>query len=393
MRRLLPALLSILLLAGFYGCDGGSGPTTPGIPDAGGIDLNDELGGLTFEDELPAFGEPSMFAEEVLAEDVDYIDDMEDSPEVAGLRNRRGARFYTLRINWGRLVRPADSVDCAAVEIVYEWDGSLKVDRGAIILKKTILFDQEDYIHERTDRRVLEWTSKTSPHHDGVLVQIIDPPARPDSAGNGPELEPNRVTFTTPQYSRTFSIDELVRISEMVPVNRCGIAVSFNGFLEPERPCPRGFLAGIWKPVQPDTTAPVPPDTTNFAAADSTDRGEIRGHFYGNWIQSNGLPAGHLKGIYGVDSQGRHVFFGKYISLSGQCKGVLRGTYGAISAAPFGDTAGYFSGEWVNRYRSVTGHLKGHWIVGPNNARGMFHGRWNTDCPGLPPDTESPPAL
>ncbi len=382
MRKLIPLFFSALLVCAFLGCDSDSGPTTPDTTAPGGIDLDAEFGGLTFEDELPAFGEPSMFADDLLAEDDLFDDLMDEDPEVSRLRNRSGSRIFALRINWGRLIRTGDrdSSGCRYQEIIYNWDGSLRVDRGAIILKRTINFEAGDYIHERENCRMLEWTSKTSPHYDGILVEIVDPAAqRPDStdASGGTELSPNQVTFTTPQYSRTFSVEELVRISEVVPINRCGIAVSFNGFLEPPyAPCPRGFLAGIWKPVSPEST---PPDTVRGGK-------EIRGFFYGNWIQANGMLAGHLRGVYGVNSNGRRVFFGKYIDLSGNFRGILVGTYGAMSYAPYADTAGWFKGEWYSRTRRASGYLMGHWVTGPYFAPGMFYGRWGTYCPDEPPD-------
>lgn len=397
MRKLIPLFFSALLVCAFLGCDGGSGPTTPDTTDPGGIDLDAEFGGLTFDDELPAFGEPSMFADELLAEDDLFDDLMDEDPEVSRLRNRNGSRVFALRINWGRLIRAGDgdSSGCRFQEIIYNWDGSLRIDRGAIILKRTINFEVRDYIHEREDCRLLEWTSKTGPHYDGILVEIVDPPAqRADSTdgSGGPEQAPNRVTFTTPQYSRTFSVEELVRISEVVPVNRCGIAVSFNGFLEPpSAPCPKGFLAGIWKPVSSDSKPPEPPspppDSVRYAAADTVRGGkEVRGFFYGNWIQANGMLAGHLRGVYGINSNGRRVFFGKYIDLSGNFRGILVGTYGAMSYAPYADTAGWFKGEWFGRTRRVSGYLMGHWVTGPYFAPGMFYGRWGTYCPDEPPD-------
>jgi hypothetical protein len=386
MRSLTPILLSVLLAAGVVGC-GGSGPTTPGATAGGGVDLDDEYGGFTFDDELPAFGEPALFADEMLAEDADYQDEFADDTTVAGFRAERGSRVFTLRICWGRLMRlgDADSLGCADREALYDWDGALSIDRGAIILKKTILFDEGDYIHKREDRRTLEWTSKTSPSFDGILVQIINPPGPPpesNSTGAGPA--PNRVTFRTPLYSRTFSMDELASISEVIPINRCGILVSFDGFAESSGPCPHGFLAGIWRHVPPDTTTPeppVPPDTFVVATVDTVTRSpEVRGRFYGNWIQANGALAGRLRGVYGINSQGRQVFFGKYIDLSGHFKGILRGTYGSMSMGPFRETAGYFDGDWISESRTVHGHLGGTWVAGTSDAPGTFHGKWRTEC-------------
>jgi len=383
MRTILALLISLAFAASLAGC-GEDSPLAPmGSPPSSGSDLDDEYGGFTFDDELPDFGEPALFANELLQEDAEYEDLYEDDPTVAGMGRRPGARIFTLRINWGMLLRPdaEDSSDCRDQEMTYDWDGSLSVDRGAIILKRTILFEPGDYIHERENRRTLEWTSTTGPHYDGILVKIIDPPPMgpPDSTGTGgPDTAPNHVTFRTPQYSRTFTMDELVRISEVIYVNRCGVGVAFNGFLEPRDPCPHGFLAGIWRPVPPDTT---------YAGADTTNgRCKILGHFYGNWIQWNGVLAGRVKGVYGINSAGRQVFFGKYIDFSGRFRGILRGAYGSMSLGPFTDTYGWFEGEWISRSRAVRGHLKGHWAAAPNRPIGLFHGKWSEDCRNWPTD-------
>ncbi len=405
MRRFSALLFSLLLAAALFGCENGSGPSTPGVPSSsGGVDLDAEYGGLTFEDEEPAFGEPALFADEFLTEDSPFEDEFARNFDVARLRSREGTRVFMLRIKWGRLLPPGDgnSTGCRNGDIL-DWSGSLSIDRGAIILKRTILFEPGDYIHERQDMRVLEWTSTTGgsmtptarPHYDGILVEIIDP-IMPDSvdcsggygtADYGRDCSSNQVTFTTPHYTRVLTMDELISISELVYVYRCYIGVSFDGFLKVGPPCPQGFLSGIWKPVPPDTTSPPPPDSTYSAIAQDDDGGEVKGHFYGNWIQENGALAGHLRGVYGINSAGRQVFFGKYIDLSGKFKGILKGTYGSMSYAPRGETAGYFEGKWINEHRTLNGHLRGHWATGVAGP-GVFHGRWNTDCPNHPMSPE-----
>jgi hypothetical protein len=378
MRRIFPVFISIFFLAVFFGCNGGSGPITPGIPLADGPDLDDEYGGYGFTSELPAFGSPELFGQDVLEEDSPYEDELEDDPDVNEIARRPNARMYMLRIEWGKLVRTRDDESAPCRDVPIDWSGQLRLDRGAILLKRLIQFDQEDYIHRRTDRRTLEWTSFTQPHFDGILVKIIDaPPARGDSTDTRPP-GPNHLVFRSGPYSHSFTTDELERLDVMIPIDRCGNAVSFTGFRIEPAPCPHGFLAGIWKPVPADT---IPPDTSFATVADTVNNGrKIRGHFYGNWIQANGMLAGHLRGVYGVDSSGRQVFFGKYIDLSGNFKGILRGTYGAMSMGPFADTAGYFDGEWIDENRTARGRLRGHWVAPHNTPRGFFHGRWGTHC-------------
>jgi len=378
MRRILPVLTSILFLAVVFGCDGGSTPVTPGVPVTQGPDLDDEYGGYDFTDELPAFGDPGLFGQDVLAEDTPYEDDYENDPGVAEMADRPNARTYMLRIEWGQVAGGPYDRNGQCREISIDWTGRLALDRGAIVLKRVIQFDQEDYIHERTDRRILDWTSFTGRHFDGILVRIIDaPPASADSTDTDPP-EPNHLVFRSGPFSRTFTTDELDGLDLLVPVDRCGNGISFKGFRVGHEPCPHGFLAGVWMPAPSDT---MPPDSSFAAAADTVEDGkEIRGHFYGNWIQSNGMLAGHLKGVYGLDSSGRQVFFGKYIDLSGNFKGILKGTYGSMSMGPFLDTAGYFIGEWIDENEINRGRLRGHWVAPHNTPRGFFHGEWGTHC-------------
>jgi hypothetical protein len=378
MRRTFPIIFAISFVAVLFGCNGGSGPITPGLTLTEGPDLDDEFGGYGFTNELPAFGEPGLFGQDVLAEDTPYEDELENDPDVNEMAKRPNARAYMLRITWGQLVRTPDEEAGRCRDISIDWTGRLRLDRGAVILKRLIQFDPEDYVHERTDRRVLEWTSFTGPHFDGILVKIIDaPPASPDSSGSE-AAEANRLVFRTGPYSHTFTTDELEHLDLMVPVDRCGNAISFTGFRVDHEPCPHGFLAGIWKSVSPDT---IPPDSSYATATGTVDgEREIRGHFYGNWIQSNGMLAGHLKGVYGLDSSGRQVFFGKYIDLAGNFKGILRGTYGSMSMGPFMDTAGWFNGEWIDENKIAKGRLRGLWVAPQGSPKGFFHGEWGGHC-------------
>ena len=378
MRGILTVLTSILLLAAVFGCDGGTGPVTPGAPVTQEPDLDDEYGGYDFTNELPAFGDPGLFGQDVLAQDTPYDDPFENDPTVTEIAKRPNARAYMVRIEWGRIAGGPYNRNVQCRELSIDWTGRLAVDRGAIVLERVIQFDPEDYIHERTDRRILDWTSFTLEHFDGILVKIIDePPASTDSTNTDPP-EPNHLVFRTGPCSRTFTTDELDGLDLLVPVDRCGNGISFKGFRIDHEPCPHGFLGGVWESVPRDT---MPPDSSFAAFAGAVDEGkDIRGHFHGNWIQSNGALAGHLKGVYGVDSAGRQVFFGKYIDLSGNFKGILRGEYGSMSMGPFLDTAGYFTGEWIGEGEIIRGRLRGHWVAPHNTPGGFFHGEWGTHC-------------
>ncbi|MDH3198147.1 MAG: hypothetical protein OEO21_07885 [Candidatus Krumholzibacteria bacterium] len=364
---LLPAALLALVLV-WTGCQ-----STADVPSVGDelltreqvVDFDDEYGGFNFGDESPAFADPYLATTYGPEADVAYIDPMEDDPAVtrARLRERELQRAHRyLMITWGSL--RADST----INFVTDWSGSLSVENGVVLLKRTIAFDARDEILPRTSRDLLEWVSYTRPHFDGIVValhKLAHKDTMPDDNGfarGDTAHAPLQVTFATEPLTVTFTEDELANLHRVIRVDDHGNAVAFNTVAVMPQPCPSGFLAGQWRDVE--------------------DR--PGGAFRGKWISHNGLHMGYLRGVYGPNSRGEKVFFGKWINHGGQFYGLLKGRYGAFGDRP----GGWFEGVWFNRARHAMGGLKGEWRVGDdittvdNASRGgYFRGVWAQRCP------------
>ena len=87
---------------------------------------------------------------------------------------------------------------------------------------------------------------------------------------------------------------------------------------------------------------------------------------------------GYLRGVYGPNSRGEEVFFGKWITGNGEFMGLLSGRYGRLPEHP----GGWFEGLWVGRDLRIRGGLRGEWGVGDEiKGGGFFRGIWALRCP------------
>lgn len=379
MKRTLLTGLAIALLVLSGGCQLiGDDPTSPkmpagDVPQETVIDLDSPTGGFAYTDEAPAFGEADDY-DRILSEETAYDDPYRNEAEIQNMERNRRVLRYRLRAVWGRLLCRNDStaVDCCGVD----WTGRMHMEGGAIVIERVIAFDPQDSI-SRVDRSTIEWISHTCPHVDGVQVRIIVPPAgRADSLSMRPEVAPV-LTIETGPYTSTFTLEELAAMEVVQPVDRCCNGISINSHIIPEY-CPHGHLSGRWHSTDPDTI--VAADST--VAPDSAKiRGIVHGVYRGIWMGANGTPSGYMRGVYGVNSAGEPVFFGKYIDMSGRIKGILRGRYGPLPevTAASVNTCGYFKGEWIGRSQEVQGRLEGRWM-GAAPGQGLFHGIWGMNC-------------
>ena len=374
-RTLLFSFLIALFIVG-AGCQlSNNGPTSPGTipgdPAETVIDLDSPTGGFTYLDEEPAFGEPELY--EPLMNEEEAEDAYQEKPEVRNeireLECRRGVKIYRFRAIWGRLANAfvdSNLTECCPVD----WTGTLHLDGGIIVIERIIAFEPGDYV-TRIDRSTISWVSYTCPHVDGIQVRLIVPPGPIDSLAN--EIAP-KLVFKTGPFSRTFDLEELEALNMVEPVDRCGNGISINSHIIPPY-CPHGYLMGGWRKLEPDTT--VVNDST------VTEK-RVLGVFRGIWVSEHGLRAGYLRGVYGINSNNEHVFFGKYVDLRGRFRGILKGHYGpapdpAAIVAPGENPYGWFHGFWIGRNEVVKGRLKGHWISdGPGH--GYFHGIWGMNC-------------
>lgn len=336
-------IFSIAAAMGWVGCSGDKTPNSPGPqPQESAINLEDEFGGYGASNELPGFGDASLQADADL--EVDAQDPIADDPVVRELRADR-VTTYAWTILWGELGTGLGDGEGNSNDVT-DWSGSITADNGAVVLLRTIDFEQNDHIVPRADRESLQWVSTTGEGHDGIRVLIYDNPA--DNS------EPvDSVTFSTDQYSRTFAIDELADLELKVEVE--GGEIHFLS-TEVSLVAPiRGFVNGRWNWVP----------------------GESMGHFAGVWIGPHGRPSGWVRGHYGENLAGEEVFFGKYIDWDGNFKGLLRG-HVEVDRGELNAGAGRFVGVWSNANRDLEGSLHGHWSVTHN--RGFFDGRWCAGC-------------
>lgn len=363
MKRIVPAAAAIALAAFLAGCFlADDTPLSPApVPAAPGeaIDLDSPTGGYAMTDEAPAFGEPEQY--EALSLETPVRDPIEATDEYQARLRARGARVFEFRAVWGALWNADDSTRTDPCPL--DWSGTLRLEGGVIAVHRTIAFEPEDSLY-RVDPSTIGWISHTGRHIDGVHVRLIVP--SPDSARA--EAPKPRLVLRTGPWSRIFEIEELVALRLVEPVDRCGNGIAISS-VERLLPCPHGQLAGSWKLLPPDSIAP--PDSN----------GVVRGRFRGVWVGAGGNISGHLRGVFGVNSAGERVFFGKYIDTTGRFMGILRGRYGArpgaaeLSRYPLG----WFAGEWIGRGGAL-GRLKGHWMMDAEYGAGCFHGVWGMNC-------------
>jgi hypothetical protein len=351
------AMLALLSVWTVHGCDQATNTDAPNDISSRTqtVDLDDPYGGYNTADEQPAFGDASLAA--------DYGPDGEtavyDNVDLTRTDNRHPRRF--LMITWGNL--RADSL----IGFSTDWSGSLCAENAVIRVLRTIRFEEpRDHLVPRTSRECVEWVSHTQPRFDGILVSLHGMrcdslptvSARPDTLCE----EPLSVTFKTGPLTVTFSKDELVNLHKVIPVDDAGNAVAFNTLVLAPAACPEGFLSGEWKDVEGERYA---------------------GRFRGKWVSENGLHQGYLRGVYGENSRGHHVFFGKWISESGAFKGLLAGRYGFLPNVRVTETEaeGWFAGVWFSRGLRIQGDLKGVWGKGEGEGEGgYFRGAWAARC-------------
>lgn len=376
LRHTLTGLAALVLLLGAIGCsnDNDSISSTEGASDP---NLTEEFGGYVASAESPGFGDPELVATASESDD-DYDDPVATWPEVDSMLNSANAGRYHLRLLWGQL--EFDSTQTAPTD----WSGSLTISRGALLVSRLIRFeDGQDELLSRTQRDLVEWTSQTTVHHDGLAVEIFVPRPLPmydttrtevvDSLGDTtivevidtitPDYDTVSVTFETGPYSRTFTLNELAALDTVVYVDADSNAVLMQAFKIKRNDCPKGYLAGKW-------------------GFDEDGNGIFRG----TWMDHRGRAAGYVKGHFGVNDDGLRVFYGKWVNRNGQFEGFLRGTWSPrpnihANANAFRHAGGSFSGKIYASDRTEIGVLRGKYKNHPRFENGFFQARWKTYCP------------
>lgn len=358
-KRVLIISFTLLFLMVLFGCS-----EKVSAPNE---NSNVEFGDYTASSEAPAFNDPLLLS----SNDIEFDDAMMSSADFDSMITDAG--YYHLRMIWGSL--RYDST----IAVESDWSGSLTISRGGLIIRRLIHWERgQDSILDRTDRKLIEWISKTTVHNDGLSVDIIIPPIRPEfdtsyvtdpATGDTVDIvidivspAPVNITFESGPYSRTFELYELSTLDTVITIDEFN-SIAFHALKIDRRPCPRGFLSGGWG---------------------VNDEGQ--GIFRGEWRNRHGQVIGHYQGHYEVNENGRNIFVGKWIDQSGRFEGFIRGTYDLMpdvnaNGTAFDMAGGWFAGQIYNSERVSIGDLKGRYIPASDENRGFMMGRWKINCP------------
>lgn len=320
-----------LLLVSPFLCLAGCGIHPSNSPEADeiGAALELENGGLSLDDEVPAFGDESVLrAADVPEEPGD--DPVELDPAVLPLADRPEARAYEVTVWWGQIPGNRDN------ERIRDWTGAFAVNRGAILVRRRIAFELNDRLLPRDNPRIVPFTSATRPHMDGLVLTLLDPEPTAD--------EPLLLGYRGRDGTEVVLPMPLLADHPVTRViDDAGNRMVAVGGVRPLDPCAHGFLRGRWESVA-----------------------EGRGRLLGGVVDADGNLIGHIRGIYGVRASGEPVFFGKYIALDGTFRGIFAGHYGD----------GRFAGRWLSR-SDDRGVLGGTYRETPEeDGDGHFLGRW-----------------
>lgn len=371
------ALLTLGLLAG-CSSDESELTTAPltATDDYSQLDFSQPYGGLTATDEDEAFADEALKAL-MLAEEQDLVDDpLAADPRVLEMEERsrhmdryeEGDRpkFTFLRLRWGMLRGPDDTLMVEPPCDLTDWTGELHTDRGLVVVKRLIRFERplDHVIFPRLNPGSVAFVSHTTCHFDGLVIQIIERPEDSDSV----IAEPNMLHINTPGFSGDFEVSSLAEMDEVFDVDDRGNRFQMTGFsMSDIEICPKGFLSGRYRHV--------PTDRPNTTVSDRP--GELYGTYSGVWTTLTGRVHGFLRGGYGVTEDGQRVFIGKYINRAGRFMGLIRGGWNPADEEH--DLAG-FLGKWVSRDGNVEGLLGGQAHPVEDYPGGFFVGRWTTLC-------------
>ncbi len=355
------AVLAALALIGFAGCDKDSTAPLDSSPPDGNPNLEDSMGGLTSDDEAPAFGDAVL---EGSVEAEGRVDDlMAHDPDITRWMRPDSGRVYGVTLLWGDLdFDPSGTAGGAdSGGVVTDWSGHLEVNRGAVVVRSTIAFERDDHLAlTRSDKTRIEWISHTGTDFDGIRIYVIQP------LGDGEDGENDILSIVAGAHEWEFRVNDLDGLDHTETVDDLGNQFSITGILYVPTVCSCGFLGGAW-------LLPESPDEM--------------GSFQGRWVDVDGQVAGFVRGHYGVNEAGRKVFFGKYIDLDGNFLGFIRGSWDNLgvdvgSGSHHGRMRhhGWFRGDWLDGNEAVLGKVHGNWRSARGSSDGFFHGVWSTGC-------------
>jgi hypothetical protein len=325
MRNPLP--FALVIATSSYAC-----VDQPRAPEEAQVDQAD--GGYSTADEAPMFGAPDEFTAAAIEGDAPVADIMASDPTVTALNGSPTVDGRDLILAWGRI--PGDPTATQG----RDWSGSLQVSRGALLVHRTIAFeDATDHLLPRTVSDAVSFQSFTRPFADGLALRVLDP--------DPTSTTPLALTYTSAVNSSiTYSLD-LAQLAAGPVVIDAGdgfrmVAVGLHR--HDVDGCAGGFMRGRFR----ELTARL-------------------GVYHGVVTNRLGAPIGHVRGIYGERADGTHVMFGKFIDVQGHFLGVLVGTY----------DSGDFRARWKVVGDDDHGVIRGHYHEAPDATAGHFLARWS----------------
>jgi len=321
MRRIV--FLGALLL----GCSASNNePTAASVQH----DLDVNFGGYDDKRESPNFGDDAVAC--LPSFDATFASNV----DIDGSSNAIGA--YRVALLWGHFPGSNDDSDGDTEPNPAVWNGSIKVDSGAIDVVRTLSFDYGDSVDARTDPKSVTFTSHTMPFVDGMIVRVKMPTGCPA-----------KLHFATSELTTDVDLDDVAKSAGKIFHGAGDQGLAVVGWNDTAATCPSGIAYGRF---------------VKLGAAVGTLRGRL--------ASGNGDDLGVVHGIWG-HAKGRNadVFFTKSIDPAGNFGNLALGQYaiGAITGAQ-GDTGsqhGKFAGVYSDGYDRPDG-------------RGVFVAKWSSVC-------------
>jgi hypothetical protein len=250
---------------------------------------------------------------------------------------------------WGKIPGDPNATDTR------DWTGSLKLSRGAMLVRHTIAFEERtDKLLPRLTRDTVAFQSVTHGYVDGLALTVIDPPSPSATTAQ-------TMTYTSADGTIVYTLDLSQLAAGPIVVDAGGgfkiVAVAHR---RQASDCDRGFMRGRWHALSAHL-----------------------GRFLGVVTDENGERVGHVRGIYGQRRNGDSVIFGKFIDREGHFRGILNGSF----------ANGEYRARWMTR-DGEHGTAHGAYFEGATPRNGHFLGRWaEASCSAdTPPTTTTPPS-
>lgn len=302
--------------------------------------LEQPNGGFDTADEPPQFGAQADFTAAGIEADVRVTDTLASDPTAAAMDRASVASGARVIVVWGKIPADRDAT------VSRDWTGSLKISRGGLLVRGTIAFeDRTDKLLPRASLDTVSFASVTRPFVDGLALTVLDPTPTTASA--------QTLTYTSVDGSKVYTFDLAQLTAGPIVVDAGdGFKMVAVGVHRQADACDRGFMRGRWHAL-----------TANL------------GRFLGVVTDENGVPVGHVRGVYGQRRNGDSVLFGKFIDQDGHFRGILVGTF----------ADGEYHARWLDR-GGDHGTAHGVYFAGPTQSAGHFLGRWaETSCAADPP--------